>query len=649
MSLNEAQQKAVRHTNGPLMVLAGAGAGKTRVITHRIAHLIENGASPQSILAVTFTNKAAKEMRERVHKILEHTTSLNRPVSYVASGNAYPFVATFHSLCVHILREESKTLGIPRQFTIYDRNDSMRAIRNAIKDVGLDPKQFEPRAVLGHISKLKGKGISASEYKGERSPWHAGVRLLYLAYEKILQGDKALDFDDLLLRVYQLLEQNKEVRTKLQARWTHLLVDEYQDTNRVQFSIIQLLAGEAQNVCVVGDIDQNVYSWRGATLDNLLSFEHTFKDPALIVLEQNYRSTQNILQAANDIIIKNERRKEKNLFTENESGDPIFVYTAGTENDEARFVVQRAQQEIKEGTPPEEIAVLYRANFQSRVLEEAFLMYGVPYQVLGTKFFEREEVKHALAYIRASLNPESFGDITRIIGVPTRGIGKTTLAKMAMGHTNTLPQQTQQKISEFYTTLTRIKSACESQTASKAMLYAIKESGLEKHYSAKTEEDAERLQNLHELVSLAGKYDGMNQLEGIEKLLEEAALATDQDDLAEIKPGVKLMTIHASKGLEFNTVFITGLEEGLFPSGHEGDEDRDSEEERRLFYVAITRAKKRVILTHATMRTIFGMPSINAPSQFIADLNNAYVEVLNEHGTARADLGHDRGIDLIDW
>lgn len=649
MSLNEAQKKAVEHTDGPLMVLAGAGAGKTRVITHRIAHLIQRGVAPQNILAVTFTNKAAKEMRERVHTLLQHMPQLNKPISYHASGQAYPFVATFHSLCVHILREESKTLGIPRHFTIYDRSDSMRAIRQATKEVSLDPKQFEPRAVLGHISKLKGKGIAASEYQGERNPWHAGVRLIYLAYQKILENDKALDFDDLLLRVYKLLDTNADVRAKLQARWTHILVDEYQDTNRVQFSIVRLLAGDSQNLCVVGDIDQNVYSWRGATLDNLLSFEHTFTNPTLIVLEQNYRSTQNILQAANDIIIKNERRKEKNLFTENESGDPVYVYTAGTENDEARFVVQRAKQAIEQGTSPEQIAVLYRANFQSRVLEEAFLMYGVPYQVLGTKFFEREEVKHALSYVRAALNPQSFGDIARIIGVPTRGIGKTTLAKMMLGQTHTLPAATQQKINEFYTTLARIKTVCESQPPSKAMLYAIKESGLEKHYSAKTEEDIERLGNLHELVSLASKYDTLENTAGMEKLLEEAALATDQDELAEVKPGVKLMTVHASKGLEFDVVFITGLEEGLFPSGQGGDEDRDDEEERRLFYVALTRAKKRVVLTHATMRTVFGMPSMNAPSQFIADLSDAYVEVLNEHGTTRTDLGHDRGIDLIDW
>jgi DNA helicase-2/ATP-dependent DNA helicase PcrA len=337
------------------------------------------------------------------------------------------------------------------------------------------------------------------------------------------------------------------------------------------------------------------------------------------------------------------------LFTENESGDPVYVYTAGTENDEARFVVQRAKHEIEQGTPPEEIAVLYRANFQSRVLEEAFLMYGVPYQVLGTKFFEREEVKHALSYVRAALNPQSFGDITRIISVPTRGIGKTTLAKMVLGNTQDVPHATQEKINAFYATLSRIKNACESQPPSKAMVYAIKESGLEKHYSAKTEEDIERLGNLHELASLASKYDALPGTEGMEKLLEEAALATDQDELAEVKPGVKLMTVHASKGLEFDVVFITGLEEGLFPSSVGGDEDRDSEEERRLFYVALTRAKKRVVLTHATMRTVFGMPSMNAPSQFIADLNDAYVEVLNEHGATRADLGHDRGIDLIDW
>ncbi len=643
--LNDRQKEAVGHTTGPLMVLAGAGAGKTRVITHRIANLIKTGVAPERILAVTFTNKAAKEMRDRVRTLIDNSTELNRPINYASSGLAYPFVATFHSLCVHIIKEEAKTLGIPRHFSIYDRSDSMRAMREAIKNVGLDPKQFEPRTLLSYISKLKGKGIDAHSYRGERSPWHAGARLVYLEYTKLLEKDKALDFDDLLLRVYTLLETNASVRERLQQRWTHLLVDEYQDTNRVQFSIIRLLAGPEQNVCVVGDIDQNVYSWRGATLDNLLSFEHTFENPTLVVLEQNYRSTQNILQAANDIIIKNERRKEKNLFTENETGDPIFVYTAGTENDEARFIVERAQKEIALGVSPEEIAVLYRANFQSRVLEEAFLRAGVPYQILGTKFFEREEVKHALSYIRAALNPESTGDIGRIIGVPVRGIGKTTLSKMFLKETATLPAKTQEKVRDFYALLVRIQKSCETETASRAMLYAIRESGLEKHYSAKTEEDAERLQNLRELVSLASKYDALGPLAGVEKLLEEASLATDQDELAEVKPGVKLMTVHASKGLEFEVVFISGLEEGLFPSGQMGDEDRDSEEERRLFYVALTRAKKRAVLTHATMRTIFGMPSLTTPSQFIMDLDQAYTEVLNE----KRELPHDRGVDLIDW
>lgn len=643
--LNDRQKEAVGHTTGPLMVLAGAGAGKTRVITHRIANLIKTGVAPERILAVTFTNKAAKEMRDRVRTLIDSSAELNRPINYASSGLAYPFVATFHSLCVHIIKEEAKTLGIPRHFSIYDRSDSMRAMREAIKHVGLDPKQFEPRTLLSYISKLKGKGIDAHGYRGEQSPWHAGARLVYLEYTKLLEKDKALDFDDLLLRVYTLLETNASVRERLQKRWTHLLVDEYQDTNRVQFSIIRLLAGPEQNVCVVGDIDQNVYSWRGATLDNLLSFEHTFENPTLVVLEQNYRSTQNILQAANDIIIKNERRKEKNLFTENETGDPIFVYTAGTENDEARFIVERAQKEIASGVSPEEIAVLYRANFQSRVLEEAFLRAGVPYQILGTKFFEREEVKHALSYIRAALNPESTGDIGRIIGVPVRGIGKTTLSKMFLKETATLPAKTQEKVRDFYALLARIQKSCETETASRAMLYTIRESGLEKHYSAKTEEDAERLQNLRELVSLASKYDALGPLAGIEKLLEEASLATDQDELADVKPGVKLMTVHASKGLEFEVVFISGLEEGLFPSGQMGDEDRDSEEERRLFYVALTRAKKRAVLTHATMRTIFGMPSLTTPSQFIMDLDQAYTEVLNE----KRDLPHDRGVDLIDW
>lgn len=642
--LNPQQKQAVEHTEGPLMILAGAGAGKTRVLTLRIVNLIKNGVAPEKILAVTFTNKAAREMRERVFELIDNDPEINRPVHARSTGLGSPYVATFHSLGVALLREHARELGLKRHFTIFDRADSIRAVKRAIKHLGLDPKQFEPRTVLSVISRNKADGITADEFHAEiGDTWRHSVGRLWNEYESQLAKEGALDFDDLLLRTYILLRDNEQARERCRTRWSHIHIDEYQDTNRVQFAITQLLVNEKNNICVVGDIDQNIYSWRGANLANLLSFEEEFPGTTLVLLEQNYRSTQTILTAANNVIEKNTKRKEKKLFTENDEGDYIQLFSAHSEDDEARFVVETAASRIEQGVPPREIAVLYRANFQSRALEQAFMYAGIPYQVLGTRFFDRKEIKDVLSYIRAALNPDSQGDIARIVSTPPRGIGKMTLAKMLEGKEQELSPAAQKKVVTFKSVLAAIQKTALREKPSETIRYTVEKSGLGTKLKGGSEEEQERLENIKELATLATKYDELPPEEGIERLLEDAALATDQDSLEKNENAVKLMTVHAAKGLEFDYVCIVGLEEGLFP--HERmDEQADDEEERRLFYVALTRARKQVILSHAVVRTIYGSQAIQAQSQFIADIGEEHIEVLNQH-----ELPHERGIDLIDF
>lgn len=643
--LNPRQKQAVEHIDGPLMILAGAGAGKTRVITQRILALIKKGIAPERILAVTFTNKAAKEMRERVLTLIDTDVDINRPVAAREGGMGSPHVATFHSLGVSLLREHARELGIKRHFSIYDRADSTRAVKLALKRIGLDPKQYEPRAVLSAISRYKSEGHTAEEF----NPKATDVRRhtlgrIWKEYEAILKKEGALDFDDLLLRTYTLLRDNEAVRDKLHKRWSHVHIDEYQDTNRVQFAITQMLTNKEANICVVGDIDQNIYSWRGANLANLLSFEDEFPGTTLITLEQNYRSTQHILEAANRVIEKNKKRKEKKLFTENSEGERIDVYSAYSEDDEARFVVDRALELVRSGVEPRDIAILYRANFQSRVLEQSFMYAGVPYQVLGTRFFDRAEVKDVLAYIRAGLNPGAHGDIARISSTPPRGIGKMTLAAMLEEREGELNPALQKKVADFRSVLAAIRKTAITEKPSETIRYAVEKSGLADKLRSGTDEDRERLENIKELASLATKYDDLPPEEGIERLLEDASLATDQDSLEKDTNAVKLMTVHASKGLEFDYVCIVGLEEGLFPY-ERMDETADDEEERRLFYVALTRARKKVLLTHAVVRTIYGSQSIQSASQFISDIGDEHLNPLDAGYSAPA----AGSVDLIDF
>lgn len=628
--LNEAQRRAVENTEGPLLVLAGAGAGKTKTITYRILNLIQKGVAPENILAVTFTNKAAKEMGERILKLLGDNEILGWPARRALAGESgKPFVATFHSLGAFIIKENWREAGAKKHFSIYDREDSKRAVKEALQKNGYDPKQFDPGKILSIISREKGNFTSVDEYSEFASGEYFGgiVSKVWQDYEAALRKENALDFDDLLLVSARLL-QKEEIRKVYAGKWRYVHIDEYQDTNKVQYRIAEAIAREHQNICAVGDIDQNIYSWRGANIKNILNFEKDYKNAKLVVLEENYRSTKTILAVANRIIEKNKFRKEKILVTKNAVGERVGLFEALTENHEAQFVVEKAKELQKNGVALSEIAVLYRANFQSRVLEEEFLAKDVPYQVLGTRFFERKEVKDILAFLRFCLNPESISDLKRIINVPPRGIGKTTLLKIVEGKEESLPAGMKTKMEKFRLLLRKIKNFALANPPSKTILFIAEEAGLNKNLE-KTDEGQERMENIKELAALASRYDKMPSEEGVEKLLEDTSLASDQDSDREEKNGVRLMTVHASKGLEFSYVFVTGLEEGLFPHDRDRDENvsgEEAEEERRLFYVAVTRAKKKLFLSYAQTRTIYGNKGVNIPSEFILEIPDEYLE-----------------------
>lgn len=623
--LNSRQKEAVLYTKGPLLIIAGAGAGKTKTITERVLHLIAGGVSPSEILAITFTNKAMNEMKERIYRGIKN---------YQETRNI-PFVSTFHSLGVLIIKENSEALGLPRRFTIFDKNDSNSAVREAMKEVGIDPKCFNPLKILNIISQEKGKTNTVENYykKVGNEYFPKIVATVWSSYEKVLKKNNALDFDDLLLKSFLLLNSRAEIRESYEKRWKYIHIDEYQDTNNVQYEISRLLAGENKNICVVGDIDQNIYSWRGAKIQNIINFEKDYLGAKVILLEENYRSTKTIISAANSVIIKNKFRHDKNLFTKNEDGEKISLFTAYDETDEANFVAKTVAELIeKNNISSNKIVVLYRANFQSRALEEAFLQRKIPYQLLGTRFFERKEVKDVISFIRAARNPECSNDIARVINIPARGIGKVTLKKVLENKEDNLSASMKIKINDFKKLLKKISDVSLEMKPSELIRYVIKETGIEAALKKEKEGGEERLENIRELVTLAIKYNHFDPEEGIEKFLEEVALASDQDSLMENKNGVKLMTVHASKGLEFEYVFIVGLEEDLFPHKKWGENkinNEDGEEERRLFYVALTRAEKKIFLTYTFFRTIFGIKKNNIPSQFISDISDDLIEEID--------------------
>jgi DNA helicase-2/ATP-dependent DNA helicase PcrA len=616
--LNDAQREAVLSTDGPISVLAGAGSGKTRVLTTRIYHLIRSNVPPERILAVTFTNKAAREMRERLaHRL---------------AGGTLPTVATFHGLGRIILERFGDRIGVPRYFTIFDRDDSERAIREALKALDVDPKEVPPRAILGRISKAKGEGRTAQEFYERHGRDSFRMRIAaeaWLRYEAALKKEKSLDFDDLILLPVRLLGEHEDVRREAQALWSHIHVDEYQDTNGLQARFTGHLAREHQNLFVVGDIDQTIYTWRGATIENLLEFEKAYPEARTIILAHNYRSTKTIVTAANSVIEKNRNRKDKHAVTDNEDGERIRLQVADSAEAEAAWVAREARKAIRAGTPPEEIAVLYRTNFQSRAIEEAFLSAGVPYKLLGTRFLDRKEVKDVLAWVRLALDPSREADKLRAAQAPTRGLGKVTLAKLAAGQKDSLPAAARSKVDAFEKLLEELHADMKVSTPSTLVRLIVEKSGMADSLRKGGDEDQERLENAKELATLASRYDALPGEEGVAAFLADTALAGDQDELDrdKTKTGVTLMTVHAAKGLEFDQVFVTGLEQGLFPHEGMGDEDRDEEEERRLFYVAITRAKKRLCLSLARVRRIYGTDFFAEPSSFIADIDDGLIDV----------------------
>ncbi|MFA5132276.1 MAG: UvrD-helicase domain-containing protein [Candidatus Paceibacterota bacterium] len=617
--LNQKQKEAVLHTEGPLLILAGAGAGKTKTITERIVEIIKQGTDPRAILAVTFTNKAAKEMRERIISRLEEERVIEKENPF----HHTPVIKTFHSLGLMMLGEYGERLGLHRHPTILDSSDSLSIIKKAIEQLGIDPKINDPSKIRSIISREKGDFTSLEDYRKKVATAQMDiVASVWRIYDEELKRQKAVDFDDLIVRAVHMLEDHSDIREAYQRRFKYVHVDEYQDTNGSQYAFVKLLINPLNNnICAVGDTDQNIYSWRGANLRNIMNFEKDFPGTYIVMLEENYRSTGNILTLANVAIKKNTVRQDKNLFTSQGQGEKIDVVPCWDEGSEAEWLAGKCKELIDVGQDPESIAVLYRANFQSRILEEAFIRANVTYNLLGTKFFERKEVKDVMSYLRAAVNRASQPDLKRVFETPKRGIGKVTVAKIFAGED--VPASAAAKIGKVYDFLDLILETLENEPLSHVMQMIIVDSGMEKEMLEGSSEDRERLENARELVSLTIRYDSQIGEEALQQFLEETSLQSDQDNDNEEKKGVRLMTIHASKGLEFDHVFVVGLEQDLFPHKNIGNRKRskeEEEEERRLFYVAVTRARKHLYLTHAELRTIFGQKQINAPSEFLEDV-----------------------------
>ncbi len=619
--LNEKQKEAATHMRGPLLVVAGAGAGKTKTIAHRIVNLIKNGVAPKNILAVTFTNKAAKEMSERVSVLVKKC---------VPESISLPWVSTFHALGVAILRNHADLADISRYFSIIDKEESLSLIKKSMREINLDPKNFNPRVIQSVISKQKNNLKQPSDYEVEsddRDYFKNTVLDTWKRYEKKIAEQSAFDFDDLILKTVFLFKKHPEVLNYYQELWRFIHIDEYQDTNTAQYELSKLLAEKYQNICVVGDLDQSIYGWRNADFRNILNFEKNFSGTTTVLMEENYRSTQNILKAANQVISKNILRKDKNLFTKNKSGEKISLFSAANQTEEAVFVVKKIKELAASGEKLNETAVLYRTNFQSRSIEEACINFDLPYHLLGTKFYERKEIKDAIAFIKLALNPNDFISLERIINVPARGIGEVSLLKILSGQENLLPEKTKEKLTDFRIVLGRIKKHLLEKGLAESIKFIIKITGIENDIRDKNEDNIERIENLRELANLSARYDIYAPNEAIEKFLTDTSLASDQDSLSSQKNGVRLMTVHASKGLEFKHVFVVGMEQDLFPHRELGpNENRDKEEERRLFYVALTRAKEKIWLSYCQQRSKFGFTEICQPSEFLGDISDNLIE-----------------------
>ncbi|WP_407856194.1 DNA helicase PcrA [Enterococcus hailinensis] len=638
--LNPKQKEAVLHTEGPLLIMAGAGSGKTRVLTHRIAYLIEEkNVNPWNILAITFTNKAAREMKERVNGIL-------------GQGGEDVWVSTFHSMCVRILRRDVDAIGYDRNFTILDGSDQLTLMKRILKDLNIDPKKYDPRSILGSISNAKNELLTPETYaERQGSFFEEIVARCYDAYQKALRNNQSMDFDDLIMNTIRLFEENENVLTYYQNKFHYLHVDEYQDTNHAQYTLVNMLAARFRNLCVVGDADQSIYGWRGADMQNILDFEKDYNDAVVILLEQNYRSTKSILDAANQVIKNNSNRRDKNLWTDNQAGDQITYYRADSERDEAQFIVSRIKEEIQANNRSyNDFAVLYRTNAQSRVIEDTLVKSNVPYTMVGGhKFYDRKEIKDIIAYLNIINNPRDGVSFERIINTPKRGIGAASVEKLrnfAQMHDWSMVEAAQnvdlanisgkagRMIGEFGAMITQFQEMIAYLPVTDLVDQVLERTGyLDELKNQRTLEAESRLENLEEFRSVTQEFDKRNAApteedaeapeEKLAVFLNDLALVSDLDDYQEESAQVTLMTLHAAKGLEFPIVFLIGMEEKIFPLSRSLMEESELEEERRLAYVGITRAEESLYLTNAFSRTLYGKTQYNQPSRFVAEIDES--------------------------
>lgn len=656
-TLNKPQKEAVFHTEGPLLILAGAGSGKTRVLTHRIAYLIEEkGVNPWNILAITFTNKAAEEMRQRVD-------------SLVGIGAESIWVSTFHSMCVRILRRYIDRLGYDNRFTIYDTDDQKTLMKEVCRKTDIDTKRFKERMLLSVISSAKNEMILPEEFELNAGGDFVQLKIakVYKEYEAQMRANNALDFDDLLVKTVQLLETQPDVRENYQERFRYIMVDEYQDTNTVQFRLVSLLAGKYRNLCVVGDDDQSIYKFRGANIRNILDFEKEFSDAKVIKLEQNYRSVGNVLEVANSVIRNNKGRKEKTLWTDNEKGEKIRLRQFDTAYDEAQFIAEDIKDETAQGANYSDHAVLYRTNAQSRLLEEKFVAMNIPYKIVGgINFYSRREIKDILSYLKTIDNGKDDLAVRRIINVPKRGIGLTTINRIqesaaareigfydALSAPDLIPGigRSASKLDSFAALIEYFKGRSEESGVTDLLTEVIEKTGYTESLEADDPEELEaRVQNIDELVSKAAVYEESCSDRGerptLSGFLEEVALVADIDSVAEDRDYVILMTLHSAKGLEFPHVYLAGMEDGLFPSymSISGDDPEELEEERRLCYVGVTRAEEKLTLTCARMRLVRGERQYNSMSRFIKEMPSALIDTGKREGgfSQNVSLGEKR-------
>jgi len=628
--LNPVQKEAIEAVNGPVLILAGPGSGKTRVIAHRVVYLIKVcGIKPYHIIAVTFTNKAAREMTERIHRL--------------AGGLAEDLtIGTFHAICARILRRDGKPAGVNPGFVIYDGEDQISVIKRCLQDVGLDPKQYAPRAIASAITAAKSRMLTPQDYiQLSHSYFEEVAGRVYERYQQLMAESSALDFDDLLMKTVQLFRQSPEILSRYQRRYVHILVDEFQDTNLVQYELVKQLAGGYRNICVVGDPDQSIYSWRSADLRNILSFEEDYPEAKLVLLEQNYRSTGMILEAASSVISANQQRKPKDLWTTNEPGEPITVAETYSEREEAQFVVNEVERLTRKGEPGlGGCAVMYRTNAQSRILEEAFMRYGIPYKlVAGTRFYERREVKDIIAYLRLIQNPYDSVSLLRIINVPGRGVGQRTQSELSRWaksiglpeyralrliteqdeHQSPFSPRGNRVLAGFVHMMEEFIARSRELDLVDLLDMVVERSGYREYLMGGVGGE-ERWENILELRTVAGQYRDLKPPDGLAAFLEGVALVSDVDGLDETVDAVTLITLHQAKGLEFPVVFIVGMEDGILPHIRSFDDPAQMEEERRLCYVGITRAKQRVYLVRAIRRSLMGGNTSNPPSRFLSDI-----------------------------